>query len=108
MPALGVIVADVKQRYTVRDSICPEKLVHRQLADDVLVQGVLIVAADTELQVPEVIVQLRASNRGAKLAVQSHARLPTVPQLCRCPHPEMMWRGFVDTPTASINPEPAS
>jgi hypothetical protein len=80
-PALGVAVADVEQRYTVYESVHPQNLIDGQLADDVLVEAVLVVAADADLQVPDVIVQVRAGNRGAELAVQAHQNLQRLESL---------------------------
>jgi len=54
MQALGVAVADVKQGHAVYEGVHPQDLIDGQLAHDVLVEGVLVVAANTDLQVPHV------------------------------------------------------
>ena len=72
---LGVAVADFKQGHAVHEGVHPHNLIDGELADDVLVEGVLVVAADADLQVPDVIVQVRPGDRGAKFAVQSHESL---------------------------------
>ena len=43
----------------------PQNLIDGQLADDVLVASIFVVAADADLQVPDVIVQVRPGDRSA-------------------------------------------
>ena len=69
---LGVAVADVKQGNAVYEGVHPQNLIDGQLADDVLVVGVLVVAADTDRQMPDVIVQVRPGDPGTRFSVQSH------------------------------------
>jgi hypothetical protein len=73
--ALGVAVADVKQGNAIYKGVHPQNLIDGQLADDVLVVGVLVVTGDVDLQVSDVIIQVCLGDRGAELAVQSHESL---------------------------------
>src|SRR6185312_12669856 len=83
---LGVAVADFKQGNAVHEGVHPHNLIDSQLADDVLVEGVFAVTADADLQVPDIIVQVRPGDRGAELAVQAHERLQGPVSHCRQHH----------------------
>src|SRR5262249_61359263 len=73
--ALGVAVADFKQGNAVHQGVHPLNLIDGKLAHDVLVEAVLVVAADADLQVPDVVVQVRPGDRATELAVQAHGSL---------------------------------
>jgi hypothetical protein len=75
---LGVTVANIKKGNAIYEGVHPHDLIDGQLADDVLVDGVLVVAADADLQVPDVVIQVRPDDRRAELAVLAHENLQSI------------------------------
>lgn len=69
MQALRIVVANLEEGFAVHDGVAPEDLVHRQPAHDVLIQDFLVVAADGDFHVPDVIDQVGTGDWRGELAV---------------------------------------
>jgi hypothetical protein len=69
MQTLRIIIADVEQRHAIGECIAPENLIHRQLADEVGVGTMFVMALDADDQVPDIIIFFVSENRRREFAV---------------------------------------